>query len=132
MVPVYGRQVYDQMLRANGWASIYLPSLFATDPVVEVDGARDRRTGPVERVLRARAFDRWERWELERLRRKLRSQIGRDAEVVLTPEQCKGHTGLHRAAVMTRFMSRLSELGLHDVETVLEDAKMRTAGEHQA
>jgi hypothetical protein len=129
MVPLYGARVYDRMLEANGWASTYLPALSGPDSVRETPGGRASRSGPLEKVLGGRAFDRWERWELERLRGKLRSQIGEDAEVVLTPDQCKGHTGLHRAAVMTRFMSRLAELGLHDVMVALEEAQMFTATE---
>ncbi|HET6262825.1 MAG TPA: hypothetical protein VFG99_11405 [Chloroflexia bacterium] len=132
MVPVYGARVYERMLRANEWATIYLPALAVVGSLPETGDRRALRPGPVERVLRGRAFDRWERWELERLRGKLRSQIGRDAEVVLTPDQCKGHTGLHRAAVMTRFMSRLAELGLHDVAAALQEAQIRTTTEPNA
>ncbi|HVG00836.1 MAG TPA: hypothetical protein VND68_13440, partial [Chloroflexia bacterium] len=123
MVPVYGERVYERMLRANEWASTYLPALAGMGSLPEMGGPA-MRPGPVERVLRGRAFDPWERWELERLRRKLRSQIGRDAEVVLTPDQCKGHTGLHRAAVMTRFVSKLAEMGLQDVAAALEEAQI--------
>lgn len=126
MVPVFGGKVYQQMLRANEWARVYLPALA---PVAEaVDHRRGSAPGPglLERVLRKSAFDGWERWELDRLRRKLRAEARHDAEVVLTAQQCKGHTGLHRAAVMTRYTSRLAEMGLHDVIAALEEAKERT------
>jgi hypothetical protein len=126
MVPLFGGRVYEQMLDSNRWARSYLPAIAST--VSERRGApsRARRPGPVEQVLRRAAFDKWERWELDRLRKKLRFEIGRDAEVVLTPDQCKGHTGLHRAAVMTRYLSRLAEMGLNDVITALETAKSKT------
>ena len=126
MIPVFGDGVYGQMLRANGWADAYLPALMESAPRRKVGGGRAYRTGPLEHVLRRRAFDGWERWELARLRRKLRLEIGRDTEVVLTPDQCKGHTGLHRAAVMNRYLSRLAEMGLHDVIAALEQARART------
>jgi hypothetical protein len=126
MVPLFGGGVYEQMLAANEWARAYLPSLRAPGggPVEAPPGAR--RTGPVEKVLRRPAFDKWERWELDRLRQKLRSELGRDAEVVLTPDQCKGHTGLHRAAVMTRYSWRLAEMGLDDVSEALDAINSRT------
>lgn len=126
MVPVFGDGVYRQMLRANDWAGAYLPALVETTSQGKPGGGRVYRTGRLEQVLQSRAFDGWERWELARLRRKLRSEIGRDTEVVLTPDQCKGHTGLHRAAVMNRYLSRLSELDLHDVIAALEEAHART------
>ncbi|MDQ5823347.1 MAG: hypothetical protein M3441_03935 [Chloroflexota bacterium] len=122
MVPLFGDGVYEQMLAANEWARAFLPSLSAPTRLPAEATSHARRTGPVEKVLRRSAFDRWERWELDRLRKKLRSDLGRDAEVVLTADQCKGHTGLHRAAVMTRYLSRLHEMGLHDVAAVLEAA----------
>jgi hypothetical protein len=126
MVPVFGDGLYGQMLRANAWAGAYLPALSETMPQRKTGIGRAYRTGPLERVLQRRTFDGWERWELARLRRKLRSEIGRDTEVVLTPDQCKGHTGLHRAAVMNRYLSRLSEMGLQDVIAALEQARART------
>jgi hypothetical protein len=122
MVPLFGAPMYEHMLAANAWAEAYLPVLSTPISLDEGKQSRTNRRGRVERLLSSRAFDRWERWELARLRRKLRSQIGQGAEVVLTPDQCKGHTGHHRAAVMTRFMSRLAEMGLHDVARALEAA----------
>lgn len=127
MVPVFGQSIYGRMQRANAWAATYLPSSQAGTVSSSHRNSDVPASGLVEKVLRKRTFDGWERWELERLQRKLRLQAGRDSEVVLTPDQCKGHTGLHRAAVMTRYMSRLSEMGLHDVIAALEEAQMRTA-----
>ncbi|MDQ3704419.1 MAG: hypothetical protein M3437_04195 [Chloroflexota bacterium] len=126
MVPLFGGRVYEQMLAANRWALAYLPSLSAPAPLPAEANWNAQRLGPVERVLRRSTFDKWERWELERLRKKLRSDLGRDAEVVLTPDQCKGHTGLHRAAVMTRYLSCLHEMGLQDVAAVLDAAGSRS------
>jgi hypothetical protein len=127
MVPLVGSRVYEGMLAANAWAKLYLPCLDASPRLRADSRSPVRGRGPVEKVLRKHVFDEWERWELDRLRRKLRADLGQDAEVVLTPDQCKGHTGLHRAAVMTRYMSRLADMGLQDVVAVLEAVKLRTA-----
>jgi hypothetical protein len=125
MVPLFGRRVYEEMLESNSWARSYLPALAASSNRTGDRSAGVPMSGALEWVLQKSAFDRWERWELNRLRRKLRVEIGRDAEVVLTPDQCKGHTGLHRKAVMTRFMERLAELGLSDVVQALDAASTR-------
>jgi hypothetical protein len=111
MWPLHGVGIYNKMLKANAWAARYLPA------AMRVDGAAGRdRTTPlrpaIEAALGSRVFDRWERWELRRLRRKLRPLIGEAAEVVCSPTQCKGHTGLHRQNVLVRYRQRLQELGL--------------------
>ena len=68
----------------------------------------------VERVLGSGVFDRWESWELLRLRRKLAPLLGEAAEVVCSPDQCKGHTGLHRSSVLTRFADRLKQVAIYN------------------
>ncbi|MEO8284949.1 MAG: hypothetical protein ABI670_00740 [Chloroflexota bacterium] len=112
MVPLYGKELYKRMIAQNAWAFDYLPAAFS-DPYATVP---TRRRGPFRRVaeclLSARMFDRWERWELKRLRQKLRPLVGEAAEVICSPDQCKGHTGLHRQWVTTRYSTRLRELGL--------------------
>ena len=49
---------------------------------------------------------------MRRLQRKLRPKYGELAEVICSPEQCKGHTGLHRHWITTRYEQRLHELDL--------------------
>ncbi len=114
MVPISGSEVYSKMLTANRWALRYLPCAF---PVRKVH-APQRGPSPARRVmeslLAARALDGWEQWELKRLRAKLRPLLGDTAEVVCSPAQCKGHTGLHRRSAMSRYEQRLRDLGLYD------------------
>lgn len=123
MIPLHGMSVYHSLLHANPWASGYLPQAFSDMPRPQ---ARQRispvRNG-IEVLFRHRAFDAWERWELERLQAKLRPAIGDAAEVVCSPAQCKGHTGLHRQSVMARYRDRLQALGLYeDFAPLLEGA----------
>ncbi|HET9495883.1 MAG TPA: hypothetical protein VFR15_16780 [Chloroflexia bacterium] len=112
MVPLAGERVYRALLASNTWASEYLPVAFREPFALE----ETRRLRPIarflERALQTRALDRWEAWEMRRLRGRLRPVIGEDAEVVCSPEQCKGHTGRHRHWITTRYQQRLSELGL--------------------
>ena len=113
MVPQYGAQTYEAMIRSNDWVRFYLPRGFDSVPAIEklrVGGARRM----VERAAKGKTFDRLEAWELRRLHEKLRASIGAASEVVCSPEQCKGHTGLHRRSVMMRFAARLEELELYE------------------
>jgi hypothetical protein len=112
MVPLYGPRVYSTIMERNSWAGEYLPVAFQQPR----EAPMARRRGPFarlsERVLRAATLDSWERWEMKRLRGMLRPLIGEDAEVVCSPEQCKGHTGRHRHWITTRYEQRLADLGL--------------------
>ena len=112
MIPLYGLNLYERMLAKNSWATAYLPAAFS-DARRNVLGCQSGvlRKG-IERMLGLRVFDGWERWEMRRLRQKLRPQIGESAEVICSPDQCKGHTGLHRRWVTTRYEQRLRELDL--------------------
>src|SRR5205807_2564739 len=124
MVPLHGRAVYRRMIKRNPWAWRYLPCAF--------DGAAPRQRagkalkvsyprpalplGPLrptaEKLLGHSTFDRWEAWELRRMRARLHPLLGDDTEVVCSPSQCKGHTGLNRQKVMLRFRTRMREVGL--------------------
>lgn len=115
MVPLNGVRLYRAILERNDWARDYLPVAFR-----EPFAIPERRPGllrrAVEGALRARQLDRWEAWEMRRLRKLLRPLIGEDAEVVCSPEQCKGHTGRHRHWITTRYEERLIELRLPNEE----------------
>ena len=114
MVLLSGEQAYLSMLEQNAWARSYLPSAFTA---FKSGGKRARLSmsrRALEKVLSVRPLDRWEAWELRRLRAKLSPIIGDAAEVVCSPEQCKGHTGLHRSSVLKRYRDRLAELGIYE------------------
>jgi hypothetical protein len=112
MVPLSGARLYRSMLERNKWAREYLPVAFRVPFAVKEPKRRRLPGRTVERFLRARPLDAWEAWEMKRLRGRLRPLIGRDAEVVCSPEQCKGHTGRHRHWITTRYEQRLAELEL--------------------
>ncbi len=112
MVPLYGFDVYKRMLADNDWATKYLPAAFGEPRRTEREAKRSWIRKGVERLLGLGVFDRWERWEMRRLQRKLRPKYGESAEVICSPDQCKGHTGLHRHWITTRYEQRLHELDL--------------------
>jgi hypothetical protein len=112
MVPRYGFGVYERMLAENDWATKYLPAAFEEPRHTEREEKRSWMRRGLERLLALGVFDRWERWEMRRLQRKLRPKYGESAEVICSPDQCKGHTGLHRHWITTRYEQRLHELDL--------------------
>ena len=110
MVPMSGLSVYRAMLKANEWAAAYLPAAFGTlDLPIRHQRPRAMQR-PLELLLGLRPFDVLERWELRRMQAKLRPALGSAAEVVCSPEQCKGHTGLHRQSVLERYEQRLKRV----------------------
>ncbi|HKP51581.1 MAG TPA: hypothetical protein VJ183_02910 [Chloroflexia bacterium] len=124
MVPLKGEAIYRWMLGENFWARQFLPAAFApakNEPQATTSGSPWRL---LERLFGMRIFDRWEGWELRRLRAKLAPIIGQAAEVVCSPEQCKGHTGLHRASVLARYGGRLRELGIDEPLASLLEANV--------
>ncbi len=115
MVPLCGFELYQEMLVRNSWAAHFLP---AVSMKRYPQGRLTKFDSPphlIERILRLRIFDAWEGWELRRLQRKLSPLIGKAAEVVCAPEQCKGHTGLHRSSVLARLGAKLEQLGLGSI-----------------
>ena len=112
MVPLYGFGVYERMLAENDWAAKYLPAAFEEPRRTVGEASHSWIRRRVERMLGLGLFDRWERWEMRRLQRKLRPKYGESAEVICSPDQCKGHTGLHRHWITTRYEQRLNELDL--------------------
>lgn len=114
MVPLAGPRVYREMLARNSWARDYLPVAFR-EPLDLLERSKRRLIGrAVERILRARPLNNWEAWEMRRLRKRLRPMLGDDAEVVCSPEECKGHTGHHRHWITMKYQERLAALGLSD------------------
>jgi hypothetical protein len=114
MVPLMGEGIYREMLEQNSWATSFLPAGFAPgqERIREALSVAPPRS--LEKLMSVHPLDRWESWELRRLRAKLAPIIGEAAEVVCSPEQCKGHTGLHRSSVLARYSERLRELGIYE------------------
>jgi hypothetical protein len=120
MVPIVGREYYDRIISNNKWALRYLPNAFDRP----AKGVRKAHNGLpkrlVEAILSRAIFDKWEAWELSRMRRQLQPILGVAAEVVCSPSQCKGHTGLHRQSVLGKFVAALKSRNLYAALAVVE------------
>jgi hypothetical protein len=110
MVPLAGYAWYARILAANDWAAPYLPNAVARPAPSAGDSPRPRPRLQTlaERLLRLPLWAVWERWELGRMQRKLAASRSTNAEIVLTPYQCKGLVGAYRATVLDRFTQRIA------------------------
>jgi len=108
MVPLYGLPVYRQLRAANAWARRFLPN--ATDAPqlgnTTLDG--QKRLFP-ERILQLTAGAWFEQREMARVAHKL-APNGTQAEVLVTPDECKGHVGAHGQRARLAFEARLTAL----------------------
>lgn len=110
MVPLFGGDVYQRLWASNAQIVAHLPNAQAWP-------MRERRPRPmarglqqiVEHLLGGALGDRLEAWERRRKLDQLRLQeTNPSAEIVLSPDQCKGHFDRHRARVLDAYGERLS------------------------
>jgi hypothetical protein len=119
MVPLYGLQVYEQLIHANRWARRYLPN--AIGPVVHGTRARTRIShaqrllkAGAEHTLRGRLGDFWEQRERGRKIGQLRVEAAcvEASTAAFTPQRCKGHMHDHGARIQQAYARRLEQLRL--------------------
>ncbi len=107
MVPIAGLSVYHRMRRLNAWAMDYLPnatSLRMAAPYSVEKTSAFQRFG--ELLLQAPVFDRLERWEMERKRRKFTAIPGSHPEADFGADWCKGHFNGHGRQVLEAYQER--------------------------
>jgi hypothetical protein len=118
MVPVYGLEVYEELLSANGWAREYLPNAFDERPPLVVRDRLDPLTRTIkrgaERLLGGSLGDAWERRESDLKIRRLRAEAEAcDAcSVMFTANACKGHVVDHARLIEDAYQRRLRQVGL--------------------
>jgi hypothetical protein len=119
MVPLYGLDIYKELVRVNGWAQCFLPNAFAA--------GRDlprRGIGYVNRTLKrvgelllgGRVGDMLERWEMHHKIPLLTNQAAyRDTRAaVFSPHCCKGHLDDHADRTGKAYAQRLRQAGLEE------------------
>jgi hypothetical protein len=120
MVPFYGFDVYDQLVRSNQWVRAYLPNAFEANAVerrvssLRVSGIRQQLKQGAERILKGRLGDLWERQESTRKIRQLSAEaacVQSDA-AAFTPQRCKGHMADHGNRIQQAYARRLGRLDL--------------------
>ncbi len=88
MIPIGRSRTYELMLNSNDWWRDYLPN--ATPRPMASIGTPSRLRRGIEHVLRFGAFDRAERWLMQRQALPLRRKAT-TGEAVFDAEMCKGH-----------------------------------------
>jgi hypothetical protein len=118
MVPLYGLDVYQELLRRNAWAQEYLPNAFRERRASVVVDGLDPLTSTIKRsaeyLLGGRLGDAWERRESSvKIRRLSAEAEACDASsVMFSPEACKGHVVDHARLIEDAYLRRLHQVGL--------------------
>lgn len=118
MTPIVGLRMYRRLLRANAWATTFLPNAIEPrrPPGIAVRSAgslrrrmmaRVKRLG--ERILRTRAAAALEHYEMRyRIRKRLKHSV---SEAAYDRDRYKGHyRDGHRQRALTEFAERLRRL----------------------
>jgi hypothetical protein len=104
LVPLAGAATYQRLLEANAWYRELLPN----HRPLSVPADTDAGAAALERPLRARPFDRLERWEMDRKIARFTAAAGPRSEARFGPSVCKGHFEGHRLPALARYESRLA------------------------
>jgi hypothetical protein len=116
LVPVAGHGLLPVLIERNRWAAAELPNAFdiPTSPslsAVHDDGTPGRARTTAERLLRSRLFDRLERWELARIRRRHPDTGAGTREARFDERRCKGHLVPNGRRTLEAYAARLAALG---------------------
>jgi hypothetical protein len=110
MIPLSGREIYDEMRRLNGWMADYLPhSLIIPElpPGVKPVQKASWTQSFVESFLRLPIFDWLEKWEMGRKIKRLSCEQSFSIESYFSPDVCKGHIDRHGQSVETALAVRM-------------------------
>jgi hypothetical protein len=111
MIPLYGKDIYDEMRRMNRWSDGYLPN---------AQGAprRSREVKPFigkrlfESVFARLPFQGFEVWEMKRKIAKLGRGQNQNPEAVFSAQVCKGHVDRHGQRVEEALAKRFAKLAI--------------------
>jgi hypothetical protein len=111
MVPVAGRDIYDEMRRLNPWADAFLPNAQGSPPGRNAAMAGEGRLRrALEFVLSRLPLDWLGRWEMDRVVRKAARRSLDSSEVCFTADVCKGHVDRHGRRTELALRERLRRL----------------------
>ncbi len=109
MIPLYGKNIYEQMRRLNRWTAGYLPN--AQDaPERRVDVKPARWKNAWEFVLTRLPLQGFEVWEMDRKLAKLSRGQAQNPEAVFSADVCKGHMDRHGQKIEMALERRLARL----------------------
>lgn len=109
MVPLYGRQVYNSLRRANGWTRRFLPNADGPPSTLRETGIvpGPLAPSPARRLLEASLATppgtRLDRWEMRRKIDKFRRLYQGWQESDFSPDLCKGHFSRHQQRIIEAY-----------------------------
>ena len=120
MIPITGMDVYQRLIKANGWAKEFLPNAFLSlrgatrfagsdeaIPTPEIASSSSALLAMAEGFLRGKLGDRFERWEMTRKIARFSRQDGFGEETIFTAEVCQGNFHHHRKWTKKAFEDKL-------------------------
>jgi hypothetical protein len=112
MIPLSGRETYDDMKRLNVWMANYLPNSLSAPEIppglkfVQKHAVLKR----VFEILLHLPFANWlEKWEMNRKVSRLTHEQSSSLESYFSPDICKGHIDRHAENVVTALAVRLQK-----------------------
>lgn len=110
MVPMYGYNLYEKMRKANAWSFKFLPNAVGAPGEPEVNARDVKSTVKLSEKLLHFAAGKWfEQREMSRMENQLVTPDVNN-EVLVTPDQCKGHVGAHQKYTRMAFEMRIKSL----------------------
>jgi len=112
MIPLSGREFYDEMRRLNDWMADYLPnSLMVAElpkgvhPVQKPSWTQN----VLEFLFRLPFFNWFESWEMNRKIKRLSLEQSSSIESFFSADVCKGHIDRHGESVVTALAARMEK-----------------------
>ena len=114
MLPIAGFDVYHKLLQANHWVEDYLPNAYAESKSVFPHTPRRAVASQslVEFLLRGKAGDKLEKWEMDRKITRFSKQNGFGEETVFNAQVCQGNFHHHRRWTQEMLNERLKKLNI--------------------
>ena len=109
MIPISGKDVYRELMKANGWVQEFLPNAFTElygEPNVQERVSVLQKTP--ELLLRGKLGNYFEQWEMNRKIARFSKQEGFGEETVFNAELCQGNFDHHRKWTQKKLEQRLS------------------------
>jgi hypothetical protein len=115
MIPLSGREIYDEMRRLNGWMADYLPnSLMVAElpkgvhPVQKPSWTQN----VLEFLFRLPFFNWFESWEMKRKINRLSREQSSSIESYFSADICKGHIDRHRQKTEKAVLEKIRQVML--------------------